>query len=100
MGVFIDARVLLRFVFDFQFRGKVMKSRSISKTDALLWGAFIVLLFAGMGCSGGSAPMPTAGTGTGMVSINDPPGCMPPNGAFTDEFGTDRSVQTRIEPNA
>src|SRR5260370_13549851 len=100
MGVFIDARVLLRFVFDFQFRGKVMKSRSISKTDALLWCAFIVLLFAGMGCSGGSASMPTAGTGTVMVSISDPPSCIPPNGSFTHVFVTVRSVQAHIDPNA
>ena len=100
MGVFVEARVLLRFVFNFQFRGKVMKSRSISKTDALLWSAFIVLLFAGMGCSGGSAPMPTAGTGTVMVSISDPPSCMPPNGSFTHVFVTVRSVQAHIDPNA
>src|SRR5260370_23105190 len=100
MGVFVEARVLLRFVFNFQFRGKVMKSRSMSKPDALLWSASIVLLFGGMGCGGGSASMPTAGTGTVMVSISDPPSCMPPNGSFTHVFVTVRSVQAHIDPNA
>src|SRR5260370_21809333 len=100
MGVFVEGRVLLRLVFNFQFRGKVIKSRSISKTDALLWSAFIVLLFAGMGCSGGSASMPTAGPGTVMVSISDPPSCMPPNGSFTHVFVTVRSVHAHIDPHA
>ncbi len=37
--------------------------RSISKKEALLWCALIALLFAGIGCNGGSASMPTPGTG-------------------------------------
>ncbi len=74
--------------------------RSISKKEALLWCALIALLFAGIGCNGGSASMPTPGTGTVMVSISDPPSCMPPNGSFTHVFVTVRSVQAHIDPHA
>src|SRR5260221_5570445 len=44
--------------------------------------------------------MPTPGTGTVMVSISDPPSCMPPNGSFTHVFVTVRSVQAHIDPHA
>src|SRR5258708_1319044 len=94
--------LLFVFVFNFQFTENLMKSqmyRSISKKEALLWCALIVLLFAGIGCSGGSASMPTPGTGAVSVSISDPPSCMPPNGSFTHEFVTVRSVQAHIDPH-
>jgi len=43
-----------------------------------------------------------AGTlpGTVVVSISDPPSCMPPNGSFTHVFVTVRSVQAHIDSHA
>src|SRR5258707_3825219 len=88
----------------------VMKSQlhcsifKISKKEAVLWCAFAALLFAAIGCGGGSvATPPTPGTGMVTVSISDPPSCMAPNGSstsFTHVFITVRSVQAHIDPRA
>jgi hypothetical protein len=90
--------------FIFQFTEMIMKSqlhRSISKKEAVLWCAFVALLFAATGCTGGSvATPPTPGTGMVTVSISDPPSCMPPNGSFMHVFITVRSVQAHIDPRA
>src|SRR5712692_4050413 len=76
----------------------------ISKKEDVLWCAFAALLFAAIGCGGGSvATPPTSGTGMVTVSISDPPSCMAPNGSstsFTHVFITVRSVQAHIDPRA
>ncbi len=76
----------------------------ISKKEAVLWCAFGALLFAAIGCGGGSVSTPpTPGTGMVTVSISDPPSCMAPNGSstsFTHVFITVRSVQAHIDPRA
>src|SRR5579859_3828733 len=75
--------------------------RSISKTEAVLWCALGVLLFAGIGCTGGtSMSSRTPATGMVSVSLSDPPSCMPPNGTFTHVFVTIRSVQAHIDLTA
>src|SRR5258707_4164866 len=86
----------------------VMKSQlhcsifKISKKEAVLWCAFAALLFAAIGCGGGSvATPPTPGTGMVTVSISDPPSCMAPNGSstsFTHVFITVRSVEAHFDP--
>src|SRR5258707_1589392 len=88
----------------------VMKSQlhcsifKISKKEAVLWCAFGALLFAAIGCGGGSvATPPTPGTGMVTVSISDPPSCMAPNGSstsFTHVFISVRSLQAHIDPRA
>ncbi len=55
-------------------------------------------------CSGGMSTVQSPNTGTVVVSISDPPSCMPPTGDFTHVFITVRSVQAHIsataDPNA
>jgi hypothetical protein len=68
-------------------------------------GAFLLgvtlLVSAAIGVScGGSTKISGALPGTVVVSISDPPSCMPPNGSFTHVFVTVRSVQAHIDPNA
>ena len=53
----------------------------------------------GVSC-GGSTKVGGTLPGTVVVSISDPPSCMPPNGSFTHVFVTVRSVQAHIDPNA
>src|SRR5260370_31400310 len=67
---------------------------------ALLAGAAL-LISASMvvGC-GGSTKVAGTLPGTVVVSISDPPSCMPPNGSITHVFVTVRSVQAHIDPNA
>jgi len=73
----------------------------MSKTEAVLWCALGVLLFAGIGCTGGtSMSSRTPATGMVSVSLSDPPSCMPPNGTFTHVFVTIRSVQAHIDLTA
>jgi hypothetical protein len=75
--------------------------RSVFKTKTVLWCALLVLLFAGIGCAGGTKmASPTAATGMVSVSISDPPSCMPPNGTFAHVFVSIRSVQAHIDANA
>src|SRR5260370_20639263 len=67
---------------------------------ALLAGAAL-LISASMvvGC-GGSTKVAGTLPGTVVVSISDPPSCMPPNGSITHVFVTVRSVQAHIDSNA
>ncbi len=51
-------------------------------------------------CSGGMSTMQSPNTGTVIVSISDPPSCMPPTGDFTHVFITVRSVQAHISATA
>jgi hypothetical protein len=68
---------------------------------ALLCGiSLLILAVVGISCSGGISSTPMAATGTVVVSMSDPPSCMPPNGTFEHVFVTVRSVQAHIDPQA
>lgn len=49
---------------------------------------------------GGNTKVTGTLPGTIVVSLSDPPSCMPPNGSFTHVFITVRSVQAHIDPRA
>ena len=67
---------------------------------ALVLGVTLLVSAAiGVSC-GGSTKVSGTLPGTVVVSISDPPSCMPPNGSFTHVFVTVRSVQAHIDPNA
>jgi hypothetical protein len=65
----------------------------------LLGVTLLVSAVIGVSC-GGSTKVSGTLPGTVVVSISDPPSCMPPNGSFTHVFVTVRSVQAHIDPNA
>src|SRR5216684_7773498 len=51
-------------------------------------------------CGGNSSSLQGPTMGTVLVSISDPPSCMPPNGHFTHVFITVRSVQAHTSATA
>ncbi len=59
----------------------------------------IVVAVAIISCSGNSS-MQGPSMGTVLVSISDPPSCMPPNGNFTNVWITVRSVQAHTSATA
>jgi hypothetical protein len=66
---------------------------------ALLAGVALVSAAMGASCGGSTKVVGTL-PGTVVVSISDPPSCMPPNGSITHVFVTVRSVQAHIDPSA
>jgi len=71
------------------------------RNAGVLLAGVAVLISAAMSVScGGSTKVAGTLPGTVVVSISDPPSCMPPNGSFTHVFVAVRSVQAHIDPNA
>ena len=61
--------------------------------------AMVVVAVAIISCSGNSS-MQGPNMGTVLVSISDPPSCMPPNGSFTQVWITVTSVQAHTSATA
>ncbi len=71
------------------------------RNAGVLLAGVALLVSAAMGVScGGSTKVAGTLPGTVVVSISDPPSCMPPNGSITHVFVTVRSVQAHIDSNA
>jgi len=80
---------------------RILISRWAHRNTGVLLAGFALLVSAAIGVScGGSTKVMGTLPGTVVVSISDPPSCMPPNGTFTHVFVTVRSVQAHIDPNA
>jgi Domain of unknown function (DUF4382) len=77
----------------------LISQRTHRNTGVLLAAVALVAAVIGVSC-GGSTKVAGTLPGTVVVSISDPPSCMPPNGTFTHVFVTVRSVQAHIDPNA
>src|SRR5260370_3867029 len=66
----------------------------------LLVSVMAVVAMIIVSCGGNSSSLQGPNMGTVLVSISDPPSCMPPNGHFTHVFITVRSVQAHTSATA
>src|SRR5216683_2245539 len=66
----------------------------------LLVSVMAVVAMIIVSCGGNSSSLQGPTMGTVLVSISDPPSCMPPNGHFTHVFITVRSVQAHTSATA
>src|SRR5229473_1677267 len=66
----------------------------------LLVSVMAVVAMIIVSCGGNSSSLQGPTMGTVLVSISDPPSCMPPNGHFTHVFITVRSVQVHTSATA
>lgn len=74
-----------------------LKKRPIPFVLGFLLAVLAVIIIS---CSGGNSVMQSPNMGTMVVSLSDPPSCMPPNGHFTNVFITVRSVQAHTSATA
>lgn len=75
---------------------------SVENRGLHIFSLTFILIIVGIiaSCGGGSTMPPTNAMGTVVVSLSDPPSCMPPNGVFDHVYVTVRSVQAHIDANA
>src|SRR5216683_3839139 len=66
----------------------------------LLVSVMAVVAMIIVSCGGNSSSLQGPTMGTVLVSISDPPSCMPPNGHFTHVYVTVRSVQAHTSATA